>query len=817
MTSARLVSLSLLTLVYFSSERPSPAAASTTAAENETARLYSEIRETGLDTTECYRVRELSFAKEDIRLYLTEGYLIFGKPVRGKRITAVFSGQVEGGDGEIIVMPRLRSERLSLATFTRSPNLNEHFRAVVMLFTDGTAEELAALVKSRPGGQKSPEMGTVLEQQWNPVVANFAGSFGIRLLYDLLLETPASSGFFYGAISGIQLGNFDVVYDPVAPQQIHIGQVQSRDNGTFFDTWAAFQSRSFREGKRVAPTALSPLTNYRIEATLEPDLNLRAVTKAEIAESATPRRVFYFDIGGSMRVTQVRINGVASEFWQRASLREDLLRGRGNGLFLVVAPQPLEAGKAHEIEVHHEGTVVREAGKGVYYVGARGSWYPRQGLAFANYDVTFRYPANLNLVFTGEILEDREEGDWHITRRKTESPSRLCGFNVGDYERVKTSLEDYTIEVYANRRVEKALEAAPQMVLLPPPNVPWNRRPRGVPEIVATPSPLPRPDPTARLEPLAREIGDAFEYMASFFGPPPTRTLTVSPIPGTFGQGFPGLLYLSTVTYLDPNQRPTVTRGAYQEYFFSEILHAHETAHQWWGNIVATEGYQDEWLMEALANYSALLFLEKRKGPESLKKVLDFYRSNLLAKNEAGHTVESAGPITWGPRLDSSQASSWRTITYEKGSWIMHMLRRRLGDDRFLKLLGEICRQYRFKSLTSADFRKLAMQFVPKGSVDPTLEIFFDHWVNDVGVPRLQFTHLVKGVAPNVRVTGTVTQSDVAKDFSIHVPIEIRGPGKTSTIHWIRTSDVPVTFDIALKQRPAAVVFNPGDAVLVSH
>lgn len=789
---------------------PLPLAASDTPA----ASLAAEIRETRLDPAECYRVRDLSFTKEDVRLYLTEGYLIFGQPVRGKRIFAVFSGHIEGGDGEILVMPPLRSERLSLATFTKSPNLNEHFRAAVMLFTDGTAEELAGMAQSRPRVQKSPEMGAILEQQWSPVVGNFSSSFGMRLLYDLLSGNPASSGFFYAAISGNSLGNFDVIYDPESTEQVHIGQLKSQAGGAFFDTWASFQSRSFR-GKAGKTRRLgNPLTNYRIDATLHPDLELRAVTKADVTTGPRPQRVFYFDIAPSMRVTEVTVNGEACEVWQHDSLREDLLRGRGNGLFLVVAPEALEPNRTYEIDIHHEGTVVREAGRGVYFVGARGSWYPRQGWNFAYYDVTFRYPSNLDLVFNGEILEDRTEGEWHIMRRKTESLIRLAGFNVGEYEHVKATHDGYNVEVYANRRVEKALEPHERIVVMPRSDSPWNRRPQSMPDIAMVPSALPRPDPTARLESLAKEIGDVFGYMAGFFGPPPSRTLTVSPIPGTFGQGFPGLLYLSTVTYLDPAQRPTATRDPYHEFFFSEILHAHETAHQWWGNVVSTNGYQDEWLMEALANYSALLVLEKRKGEESLRKVLDFYRQNLLAKNESGRTVDSAGPITWGPRLDSSRAQSWRTITYEKGSWIMHMLRRKLGDERFMKMLGEICRRYWFKSITTDEFRELAAEFLPKGSVDPTLEIFFDNWVYDVGIPKLQFNHSIKGAAPNVRITGTVTQSDVAKDFSVYVPIEIRGPGKASVTRWVRTADEPVPFEITVRQRPAHIVFNPGDTVL---
>ena len=51
-----------------------------------------------------------------------------------------------------------------------------------------------------------------------------------------------------------------------------------------------------------------------------------------------------------------------------------------------------------------------------------------------------------------------------------------------------------------------------------------------------------------------------------------------------------------------------------EQVFFTELLHAHETAHQWWGNIVTADGYHDGWLMEALANYTSLLYLEKRKG-----------------------------------------------------------------------------------------------------------------------------------------------------------------------------------------------------------
>jgi len=782
----------------------------TTAAE-----LAARIRQAGLDPDECYRVREISFAREDLRIYLTDGYLIFGRPVDGRRISAVFSAHNEGGDGELLLMPPLKSERLSLATFTKSPNLNEHFRIALMLFTDGTAEELAGLIRARPELHTSPETGILLERQFASAVNNLAASFGMRFVYELLSGHPPAEGFFYAAVRGNRLGNFDLVYDPSAPEQIQVGQVNFRDNRAYFDVWTSFASRAFRSGARKFEPPAEPLKDYRIEATLGADLSLEATTRARLETGQRSHPVLYFEISDSMTVAEVRVDGDACEVFQREALRDNLLRGYGNKLFLVVPPRPLAPGRSYEVEFRHRGRVVTEAGNGVYYVGSRGSWYPRRGLHFADYDVTFRYPAHLNLVFTGETLEDRTEGEWRITRRRSESPIRLFGFNVGEYKRLEVARNGYRVEVYANRRLEKALEPPPAVVVLPRSDPPWaQRRNRGLPEVIALPSAPPRVDPSARLDAFAAEIADAFAFMAAHFGPPPSRTLTVSPIPGFFGQGFSGLLYLSTVSYLDPRERPQTVRNEYHEYFFSEILHAHEIAHQWWGNIVTAGAYQDEWLMEALANYSALLMLEKRKGPEALRQVLDRYRSNLTAATEAGATVESAGPISWGPRLDSSQARAWRTITYEKGSWIMHMLRRLLGDERFLSMLGELCRRYRFAGITTEEFRRLAAEFLPPEAPDPGLESFFDTWVYGVGIPRLDFTHTLRGRPPQMRFTGTVTQSEVPPGFSALVPLELRFPGKPVLRRWIRTGDEPATVSLTLAQKPSEVLFNPGDSVL---
>ncbi len=154
---------------------------------------------------------------------------------------------------------------------------------------------------------------------------------------------------------------------------------------------------------------------------------------------------------------------------------------------------------------------------------------------------------------------------------------------------------------------------------------------------------------------------------------------------------------------------------------------------------MAAATYRDNWLMEALANYTALMYVEKTRGMRSADLMLDRYRSLLLQKDKDGQTDESAGPIVLGGRLENSlQPAGWRNITYGKGTWIIQMLRRRMGDDRFLAMLAEMLKRYERSEITTEQFRLLAAEFMPPKSDDPKLESFFDQWVYGTGIPTLK-------------------------------------------------------------------------------
>jgi hypothetical protein len=781
-------------------------AAAGTAAE--TARA---IRENTFDRNECYRVRDLTVIRHDIRVYLTDGFLIFSKPVAGRRLAAVFSAEVEGGDGEIIVIPPNRGERRSLASYIESPNLDEHFRAALFLGSD-LYDEVTSQMKANPANRRVAEMGPVLDDTWTPVLRNLSTSYETRLTLDVLDAAGPGQSLFAGLFSGIKLANFDVVYDPRGSERVSVGQVANRNNRTYFDVWTSFEPRN--QPPRTAPVfgSEATLSDYRIEATMEPNLNMAAVTRVKVKPLIDGLRVLPLDIARDMRVESALVDGKPTEILQREALRENLGRG-GNEMFLVIPPEPLSAARTYEFEFRHSGKVIHDAGDRVYYVLARGNWYPANGLRYATYDLKFRYPRDLDLVSAGEVVEDSTDGDWRTTRRRTTVPIRVAGFNLGSYHHVRVTRGGFVVEVYANRSLEKALQPKPrETIVLPPPAFPRARRNVEQPHL---PQAEPPPSPAGRLQMLAADVGSALEFMAAKFGPPALPFLTVSPIPSAFGQGFPGMVYLSTLSYLKVNTPSTPRLDARQEFFFGEILEAHETAHQWWGNLVNAAGYHDYWLMEALANYSALLYLEKHKGVRSMEQVLEQYRDDLLAHNESGQMIDSAGPIVLGPRLESSlEPRAWRAITYGKGSWILHMLRRMMGDDRFFAMLAEMRRRYEFKEIGTDQFRLLAARYLPPKSDDPKLEAFFEQWVYATGVPHLKLTWSVKGKAPALKLVGTVSQSEVSDDTNVLVPVEVSfGRGK-SIVHWVRTSSEPVAFTVPLKQAPLKVSLDPHLSVL---
>jgi len=102
----------------------------------------------------------------------------------------------------------------------------------------------------------------------------------------------------------------------------------------------------------------------------------------------------------------------------------------------VILPSAPKRGEEFRLTFHYAGRVIRDSGNGVYFVGARESWYPHLGDAsdFSLYEMTMRWPRRLRLAATGTKLDEKEDGDFHVGHWKTDTPAAVAGFNLGTYE-----------------------------------------------------------------------------------------------------------------------------------------------------------------------------------------------------------------------------------------------------------------------------------------------------------------------------------------------------------------------------------------------
>ena len=784
------------------------------------AEALRAIRNLELDPGQCYRVRDVFLEREDVKFYFVDGYIIFTKPLNGSTLAALFVALEPADEGEILVVPPSPRERQSLVRFTSEPVLNTKFRTAMMFFTDDTAKMLLSSIEESESSRRDPDAGADLAHKWSYPMHNVLDAMALRILIDSYSNLPPEYGFFAAAIAGGNEGRFDVVIDPRRHEQVTLGQSVWQDGRRFYEIWSRFEGRRFRSGERAPVPHLGRLENYRIESHLGADLEMQVVADADLLVEGSDERIFAFELSRRLRVEKVSIDGAEVEFIQYGRSAE-VVRHEGN-LVAVTLPADIKSVSRHRIAFHYKGKVARDAGNGVYYVGSRASWYPRRENPFSHFELIFHHPEELDLVATGTPVETSASDGIRTSVFKTESPIRLAGFNLGAYVRAHRDIGEYRIEVCANKKAEESLQpkAKLPMIWSPPLTGPGRSRRRSpnTPTIVAGPARERAPSPVSRLEYVASDSAEAFSFLLNRFGPPATSKIVISPIPGGIGQGFPGLVYASTLSYFRPGDAPLAEKSADQRLFYSQLLRSHELSHQWWGNVVAPEDASDEWIMEALATYSSLLLLEERQGRAALDRVLDTYRADLLAHGADGETVESAGAIVLGERLRSSRApQASRVIIYEKGAWIMHMLRGLMGDGSFFDFLRSLCEEFRLRPISTAEFRGQAARFVPEGTADRDLREFFDQWVYGTGIPTLALDYDVTSSGRGFLVKGRLKQSDVAESASVLVAVEAMAVDGLQHKLRIATEGSVTEFTFKTGKKPTEIRLDPQRFVLMNR
>ena len=786
------------------------------AAQKSARDAYNQLNALRVDPTTIYRVEasnRIELARADVKISLEQGKLAFLELFEGRVTGAVFFGR-----GHVLATPRDAVEKQQVAHFLGAPVLDQDFISASLRFTDDTGAELLRQLR---GAGVSAEPDSAFAASWDPLLAKLNPNQSLRVLFDPLSQP--SKSYFYGAFDGATTGPFDVILDPLRREPLLIGQAKANAGRTFYDVWA-----SYRPANIARPAVGFRVLHYSIDTSILASNSLEGRAEVHFRAETGGERLLSLQLSHLLDIEEVSSEtGESLAYFQNEGMTLRERSTHGNDFLYVILPAAPARGAEFTVRFRYRGNVIEDAGNGVLYVGARESWYPHFGdpADFADYDLTMHWPRRLRLVVTGSKLDEREDGDFRVGHWRTEKPTSVAGFNLGDYAWASLAAGGHSVEVYANRVLEQALAnrlSAPAFDTPRLPSVIGSEGQSGTNLMQIIPA-NPTPSPADALKQLGREIDSSIRFYEKLSGPFPFRNLAVSQIPGSFGQGWPGLLYISTFSFLPPAAQQRAGLSENGQEHFTDLVPFHEVAHQWWGNVVGWSVYRDQWIDEAIANYLALLFADSQKNANhSLRVWLARYRQRLVEKLPgADQPASEIGALDLGSRLTSSKSpEGFEQVIYAKGSWVIHMVREMLRqpgakdpDARFIALLHNLASKYSYRALSSADLQhEIETVMTPSMDLDGgrSMEWFFEDWVRGTGVPHYHVEFSVHHSEKGFVVRGKLLQRGVPHSFVAPVPLYANGPGGHSTLLGVViAAGAETAFHFTTQTAPAKIVVDP--------
>jgi aminopeptidase N len=411
----------------------------------------------------------------------------------------------------------------------------------------------------------------------------------------------------------------------------------------------------------VSFTARADVIHY--SATLEPDITNKSVKGSVVIRLRTTSNMVEFNCG-DLTIDSVVENGKALQF----SVNDHKVK-------LSLARGPGEKG-LKEIEVGFHGSPkygIRffPDRQQVYTVFSTSQWLVCVDDPADKATLTFKLilPANLTPIANGQLVSQRDlpnnkrVSEW---QQRTPIPTYVFGFAAGPFHVVKEKRGNVELQYlatnYSEAEVRKIFRATPDML-------------------------------------------DFFEDRAGVKYADKTYTQVLAA--GGVEQE------MSSFTAL---------KEAYgKELLDNEQdlwLAAHEFAHQWWGNMVTCRDWNHFWLNEGIATFIAAAYLEHRFGREAYLREVETYRANYEKVRAAGKDKPLVFPDWLNPTRED------RILVYDKGAYVLHLLREEMGEANFWKGLRNFTRRHFGKSVVTNDFL-VAMEEAHGKSLKP----FFTKWI----------------------------------------------------------------------------------------
>ncbi len=813
MKFSRLLPLLLLAAAVSSARAQSAAGASDAAA------VWQALSAPAMDPAKFARVENIDIVRDRIHIKLLNGTIQFAQPVNGVVFAAVFRGE-----GRLLADPPNGVEAYELHLFTKQDKLDMAFSEATFSFTDNFLEEVAHQVKWLPGG--GDDLYAKRQQEHEELGAAYLP----RLFKSVLSPDRTRTAYFLADLKTKDKGWVEVRDDAMQPEEIRVGRWGEIGPVKIPDVWMNFPAagrdpRHAYDDPAARMDFLIPA--YQIDASVADNADLHATARVTVAPRYSGERVLLFALDSNLRVGSIKDSQGRSLAFFQPQEKKDRYQSYGNYV-AVVLKEATQAAQKETLEFQYGGKrAVRRVGDGNYFCESFG-WYPAifagelgvDEFAFrSDFELTFRSPKKYSLVATGRKVSETVEGNLRVTAWKSDIPLAAAGFAFGDYKIYTEKVGDIEVQVYANREPDDLLKSIQHIFDDPARDL--ARGPSGSHMQFAAIGEL---TPAALAKTIGIETSNTLRVFQNYFGPYPYKQIAVTNIIGSYGQGWPGLLYLGWFTFLDSTQRNAL--GIKNQVGLTDFFRGHESSHQWWGHRVGWKSYHDQWLSEGFAEFSGKLYVQFR-DPKEFREQFRRDKDLLRTGDIHNHPVESLGPIWMGQRIFSSETSptSYQNLIYSKGGYVLQMLRIQLLDSRnpdpdhlFKEMMQDYCKTFDNKPASTEDFKAIVEKHMTRNmdlDGNHKMDWFFDQYVYGMGMPQYSF-HATTEMTPEgkTRIKAQLTRSGVPGTWKDSVPIYVHMGDKTIRVGSIAATHPSESVEFLVPAKVDRITINDNEDLL---
>ncbi|HBB97620.1 MAG TPA: hypothetical protein DC054_19740 [Blastocatellia bacterium] len=502
------------------------------------------------------------------------------------------------------------------------------------------------------------------------------------------------------------------------------------------------------------------VTNYRIEAQLNPDEHtLRAGADITLVPQDATRSIV-FELNGSLHVDGVEKDGKALTGFVQDAVGAGAL---GPNVRIDLG-QVVPAGQPITVRLRWSGALTSPEGgplanKRLAYVGPEGSylmyasrWFPFHDYAAdrATADITIIVPTGMQVggISDEPVVPQVDKAGVTRFRFVNKQPVLIGNFVAGQYVAKSLRMGRYELQFFV------------------------------------------KPGSENRITSFGDLMGHALEFYTKEYGEPAfgTRFVIAQTDDETMdAYAGPGMLFLASKFF-------DASRASSEERLEREV------AYQWWGQSVGLKTFDDAWVSQGLAEWSAFALRESKLTGAQLD-------ATQREEQERALTFEQTSSIVRAPSALDDQSAAYQSIVFYKGAMVFRMLRETMGNQKFTQLLRKFLEQYRNKSASIDDFERLTSQVAGKN-----MRYFFAQWVEGTGVPEFSVDYqIIRTRAGKFRTRGTVRQSFDNLQMPVDVTLHSEGDSQTKTLYLEGKSE---DFDFESNGQPISAEVDPSDKIL---